>query len=161
MSFFDRLQAKIQPDRGLLAHTLAKFRSGKTLVFTNGCFDLLHPGHVTYLSRARDLGDFLILGLNADASVFRLKGEGRPVHIWRDRALVLAGLGCVDFVTCFAEATPIETLEILKPDVHAKGGDYTVEQLPEKDTVAAYGGKIVLLPFLEGHSTTAILARGD
>jgi len=132
---------------------------GKKLVFTNGCFDLLHPGHVEYLARARDLGDFLWIGLNSDESVNRLKGKGRPVNTSEDRAKVLAGLGCVDFITTFLEDTPLHLLAKIKPDIHTKGGDYTKEKLPEYPLILSYGGEVIILPFLEGKSTTSILEK--
>ena len=155
----EQWRGKVVPDRRALAEKLSPMRAERTLVFTNGCFDLLHPGHVDYLCRARDLGDMLVVGLNSDDSVRRLKGPRRPVRKWADRAAVLAGLSCVDFVTGFDEDTPVETLRLLRPDIHTKGGDYKLEELPEREAVEAGGGRIVLLPFLEGHSTTATLNR--
>ncbi len=132
---------------------------GRKTVFTNGCFDILHYGHVHYLCQARQLGDILILALNSDESVRALKGPGRPIHKWQDRAFVMAGLFAVDYVTIFSEDTPVKTLEILQPAIHTKGGDYDINRLPEKNTVEAYGGRIIILPFVEGHSTTKILEQ--
>ncbi|MCZ8155523.1 MAG: D-glycero-beta-D-manno-heptose 1-phosphate adenylyltransferase [Leptospira sp.] len=142
---------------------LRKSLDGKKIVFTNGCFDLLHPGHVEYLCRARDLGDLLWLGLNSDASVQRLKGPSRPINSIEDRARVLAGLGCVDLISGFEEDTPLELISKIKPSIHTKGGDYKKENLPEYPLILSLGGEVVILPFLEGKSTTAILekAKGD
>ena len=133
--------------------------SGRTVVFTNGVFDLLHPGHVRYLRDARALGDVLIVGLNADASVRRLKGDTRPIHRAADRAQVLAALSCVDHIVEFADDTPARLLELARPDVYVKGGDYTLATLPEAPLVARLGGEVRLLPYLEEFSTTGILAR--
>jgi glycerol-3-phosphate cytidylyltransferase len=131
----------------------------KKIVFTNGCFDLLHPGHVEYLARARDLGDVLWLGLNSDESVRRLKGPGRPVNKEEDRARVLAGLSSVDFISTFTEDTPLGILAKIKPSIHTKGGDYVKENLPEYPLILSLGGEVVILPFLEGKSTTSILEK--
>ena len=152
--------AKIFPSAEDLARVLAPLRAGARLVFTNGCFDILHVGHVEYLEEARSLGDFLAVGVNSDASVRRLnKGPDRPVNREEDRCRVLAALECVDFVTIFAEDTPREILALLKPDTHCKGGDYRPEDLPEQEIVVANGGRVVILPFVTGYSTTAILKR--
>lgn len=129
------------------------------LVFTNGCFDLIHPGHVAYLEAARALGDRLIVGVNTDASVRRLKGAGRPLVGEQDRARVLAGLGAVDAVTLFDEDTPADLIAALRPDVLVKGGDYTVDQVVGREVVEASGGEVRLIPFLQGHSTTALVQR--
>lgn len=135
-------------------------RSGKRLVFTNGVFDILHVGHVRYLAQARTLGDMLIVGLNDDESVRRLgKGTNRPINPLADRAEVVAALRCVDAVVTFAEDTPIDLIERLRPEVHVKGGDYDAESMPETPFVRAYGGEVVILPLLQGRSTTAILEK--
>ena len=130
---------------------------GQRVVFTNGCFDILHVGHVRYLEQARALGDVLVLGLNTDASVRRLKGPSRPINSEDERAEVLAALECVSYVVLFDEQTPVETIELLRPDVHAKGGDYRVEDLPEAATVQAYGGEVAILPLVPGRSTTRLV----
>ena len=130
-----------------------------TVVFTNGCFDLLHRGHVEYLTAARQLGDRLVLGLNTDASVSRLKGPGRPVTPEQDRATVLAGLAAVDAITFFDEDTPRNLIATLLPDVLVKGGDYRPEDIVGKTEVEAAGGRVIVLPYLEGRSTTDILQR--
>jgi|UniRef100_A0A7C3WGE2 D-beta-D-heptose 7-phosphate kinase/D-beta-D-heptose 1-phosphate adenosyltransferase len=133
---------------------------GQQVVFTNGCFDLLHPGHVTYLEQARSLGDALIVAVNTDASVRRLhKGSGRPVNGEADRARVLAALAAVDRVVLFPEDTPREIIAELQPDILVKGGDYTLEEVVGRETVLARGGRVEVLPYVPGYSTTALLAR--
>ena len=134
-------------------------REAKNVVFTNGCFDILHAGHVRYLIAAKALGDVLIVGLNSDESVRKLKGEGRPVNPAADRAEVLAGLRAVDHVIVFGEATAEELVRQLKPDIYVKGGDYSLETLPEAQIVGSYGGKTVLIPMVEGRSTTNVIRR--
>lgn len=133
--------------------------AGKRLVVTNGCFDLLHAGHVSYLEKARALGDSLLIGLNGDESVGQLKGPGRPVNTEQDRAVVLAALESVSAVCIFAERSANRFLGLAQPDIYVKGGDYTVETIPqdERRTVEQAGGKIVFLPFVPGRSTTALL----
>lgn len=133
-------------------------RTGR-LVFTNGCFDLLHRGHVEYLYEARALGDALVVGINSDDSVRRLKGPGRPLVPVEDRALLVAGLGCVDAVTIFEEDTPRELIAELLPDVLVKGADYTLDQVVGREEVEAAGGEVVLIRLREGYSTTALLRR--
>jgi D-beta-D-heptose 7-phosphate kinase/D-beta-D-heptose 1-phosphate adenosyltransferase len=130
-----------------------------TLCFTNGCFDLLHPGHVRYLEDVRALGDFLVVGLNSDASVARLKGPSRPLQNEEARAIILCGLRSVDAVVRFDEDTPWELIQALQPDILAKGGDYTVDTVVGRDVVEGRGGKVVLVPFLPGHSSSAIVDR--
>ena len=136
-----------------------KGRSGKRLVFTNGCFDILHAGHVFSLQEARRLGDLLAVGVNSDESVRRLKGEDRPVCALQDRMAVLAGLECVDFVIPFEEDTPLRLIERLLPDVLVKGGDYTLDRMVGADVVLRNGGSVEIVPFLEGRSTTETLRR--
>ncbi|WP_005038114.1 D-glycero-beta-D-manno-heptose 1-phosphate adenylyltransferase [Holophaga foetida] len=130
-----------------------------TLCFTNGCFDLLHPGHVQYLEDVRALGDFLVVGLNSDASVARLKGPSRPLQDEEARARILLGLRSVDAVVRFEEDTPLDLIRALQPDILAKGGDYTPEAVVGREYVEAQGGHLVLIPFLPGHSTTTIVER--
>ena len=132
-------------------------REHKTVVFTNGCFDILHAGHVRYLAAARDCGDILVVGLNSDASVHKLKGPGRPVNPAADRAEVLSALRSVDHVVIFDEDTAEELVRLLQPDVYVKGGDYSLDRLPESAIVAAYGGRTVLVPLVEGRSTTNVI----
>jgi rfaE bifunctional protein nucleotidyltransferase chain/domain len=137
-----------------------ELRSGKKLVFTNGVFDILHAGHVKYLSEARLLGDLLIVGLNSDESVRALgKGENRPVNPLEDRIAVLEALRAVDGAIAFSEQTPEGLIAKLRPEIHVKGGDYQIENLPEAKLVRSYGGEVVLLPFLPGRSTSLILQR--
>lgn len=135
-----------------------KFRNEK-IVFTNGCFDILHRGHVEYLAKAASLGTKLIVGLNTDASVRRLKGEGRPVNDEQGRALALASLLFVDEVILFDTDTPRELIEFVQPDVLVKGGDYRPEDIVGNDIVTARGGEVVTIPLVEGYSTTSILER--
>lgn len=129
------------------------------VVFTNGVFDLLHPGHVDILTAARALGDALVVGVNTDASVRRLKGPGRPVRTELERAVVLAALECVDAVVLFDEDTPLELIRALEPDVLVKGGDYTVETVVGAQDVTARGGQVIIVPITPGHSTTGTLER--
>lgn len=132
---------------------------GKRIVFTNGVFDILHAGHVAYLEQARALGDVLVLGLNADESVRRLKGPERPVNSELDRATVIAGLRSVDHVVIFGDDTPLTIIETLLPDVLVKGGDYTRDTIVGADVVEQHGGRVITIPLLEGRSTTSIITR--
>jgi rfaE bifunctional protein nucleotidyltransferase chain/domain len=134
-------------------------KARKTLVFSNGCFDLLHLGHVRYLRQARELGDALAIGLNSDASMRSIKGDGRPILPQEERAEILAALEFVDYVVIFDEPTAERLVAVLKPDIYVKGGDYTLEELPEAKIVASYGGKVILLPLVPGHSTTEIIEK--
>ena len=134
---------------------LEEARPGKRVVFTNGVFDILHAGHVTYLQQAAQLGDLLVVGVNSDESVRRLnKGPNRPIHTLEDRLTVLEALRCVALAIPFEEDTPEALISRLKPDVHVKGGDYRVEDLPEAKIVLGYGGEVKILPLLEGRSST-------
>ena len=152
--------SKYVTDLARLEGALRRHREkGKRIVFTNGCFDILHRGHITYLSRAKALGDVLVVGLNSDASVRRLKGPGRPINTLDDRAQVLAALSAVDHIVAFEEETPIELIKAVRPEVFVKGGDYTREMLPEAPVVEALGGTVHLLPYVEDRSTTAIIER--
>ncbi len=133
---------------------------GRRVVFTNGCFDLLHVGHVRYLQAARSLGDFLVVGLNDDDSVRRLhKGPGRPLVPQAERAEVLAALACVDAVVIFSQDTPLELILTLRPDVLVKGGDYTPETIVGRPEVLSWGGEVHVIPFVPGHSTSALIRR--
>ncbi len=139
---------------------VAKWRArGKKIGFTNGCFDLVHPGHVSLLRQAREACDHLVVGLNTDASVKRLKGEGRPIQSEMARAIVLASLASVDMVVLFDEETPIRLIEAIRPDVLVKGADYTVEKVVGHEIVQAYGGRILLAQLEDGFSTTNTIAR--
>jgi D-beta-D-heptose 7-phosphate kinase/D-beta-D-heptose 1-phosphate adenosyltransferase len=145
-------------DRQTVIDRFGASRTG-VVVFTNGVFDLLHRGHVEYLYAARALGDVLIVAVNSDASVRRLKGPTRPVNREADRAIVLAGLACVDGVTIFDEDTPGVLIDALVPDVLVKGGDYTPDEVVGRTTVERAGGRLVIIPTVQGHSTTAMLHR--
>ncbi|MBW3553224.1 MAG: D-glycero-beta-D-manno-heptose 1-phosphate adenylyltransferase [Gemmatimonadetes bacterium] len=150
-------EKKVLGRQGLIAR-FGRPREGR-LVFTNGVFDLLHRGHVEYLHAARALGDALVVGVNSDASVRRLKGESRPVVTLEDRMFVLAGLGCVDGVTSFDEDTPRELIAALLPDVLVKGGDYRAGDVVGGREVRGAGGEVIILPFVEGRSTTGLIRR--
>ncbi|MDD2852418.1 MAG: D-glycero-beta-D-manno-heptose-7-phosphate kinase [Desulfuromonadaceae bacterium] len=146
--------------RAQLVPLIAAERSdGKRVVFTNGCFDLLHVGHVKYLQKARSLGDLLVLGLNSDASVRRLKGDKRPLIDQDERAHLLAALDCIDYVVIFDEDTPLELITALKPDILAKGGDYSIDGVVGREVVESYGGRVELITFVDGKSTTTIIER--
>lgn len=132
---------------------------GKKLVFTNGVFDIIHRGHVDYLNRAKALGDYLVVALNSDESVKRLKGEERPINKLEDRAFVLANLKAVDFVVSFEEDTPFEIISAIVPDVLVKGGDWKIDQIVGRDIVEANGGKVYSLPYVENYSTTNIINK--
>jgi rfaE bifunctional protein nucleotidyltransferase chain/domain len=136
-----------------------QFRKKHKIVFTNGCFDLLHRGHIYYLSRARELGDLLVLGLNSDSSVSKLKGPDRPVNNQQSRAEVLGALAFVDYIIVFEEETPLELITILQPDFLVKGGDYKVEEIVGYQEVTTRGGRVVTIPLLEGYSSSSIIER--
>jgi D-glycero-beta-D-manno-heptose 1-phosphate adenylyltransferase len=143
----------------LLSERQRMRREGKRVVFTNGCFDLLHPGHVRYLAEARALGEALIVGLNSDRSVRLLKGEGRPILEEGGRAEVIAALEAVDFVIVFDEDTPRELIARLLPDVLVKGGDWPLDKIVGRQEVEAAGGEVVALPYVEGFSTSEVIKR--
>ena len=134
-------------------------KQGKTIVTTNGCFDILHVGHVRYLEETKKFGDILIVALNSDKSVRALKGAGRPINNENDRAEVLNGLKSVDYVVLFDEQSPAELLAEIKPDVHTKGADYTVETLPEAKIILENGGRLEFIQFVPGKSTTSTIAK--
>jgi rfaE bifunctional protein nucleotidyltransferase chain/domain len=133
--------------------------AGRKIVFTNGCFDLIHTGHTRYLSLARSFGDILVVAVNSDSSVRTIKGEKRPINSQRERAEALAALASVDFVTVFTEPDPYKVISTLQPDVLVKGGDWPVEKIIGRDVVEARGGKVVNVPFVEGQSTTGIIEK--
>lgn len=146
----------------LLPDHLVSWRDGinnKKIIFTNGVFDILHRGHATYLAEARSLGDILVVAINDNDSVRRLKGKDRPINDLEDRLLLLATLTVVDFVTYFGESTPLETIRKVRPHVHVKGGDYQVEDLPETPILQEMGARVEVLPFVAGYSTTGIVER--
>jgi D-beta-D-heptose 7-phosphate kinase/D-beta-D-heptose 1-phosphate adenosyltransferase len=134
-------------------------REGKKIVFTNGCFDILHVGHTRYLREAKKLGDVLVLALNSDSSVRSLKGEKRPLVPENERADVMSSLESVDYVTIFPEATPLELIEYLQPDVLVKGGDWAEENLVGRDSVQSWGGRVAIIPEIKGSSTTNIVEK--
>jgi len=143
----------------LLARVREARAAGRSLAFANGCFDILHVGHVRYLEAAAQEADILIVAINDDESVRLLKGEGRPVLAAEHRAELVAALRCVDFVVIFAESTVAPLLDMLRPDVHCKGTDYTVDSVPERDTVNGYGGRIAIVGDPKNHSTRELLTR--
>lgn len=153
------LMGKVLASWSDLTRELAAVRSGRKVVFTNGVFDILHVGHVRYLQEARAQGDMLVVGVNTDASVKKIKGPTRPLQTEADRAEILAALGCVDYVTLFGENTPEDLVRVVKPDVYVKGGDYKVETLPEAPIVMGYGGVVKILQFVEGKSSTNIINK--
>ena len=150
----DRFQNKF-----LYREELAQFTDGKKVVFTNGCFDVIHPGHVELLRRAREMGDILVVGVNDDASVKRLKGEGRPINPLSDRVRVLAGLESVDFIVPFSEDTPLELIETIRPAVLVKGGDYTPDEIVGAREVRSRGGRVRIVPLVPDCSTTRIIEK--
>lgn len=153
------IQEKIS-DRTALGRRLEQWRlRSERIVFTNGCFDVLHRGHLAYLSAAADLGDRLVIGLNSDSSVRQLKGPGRPVNRFDDRALALAALCFTDAIIGFEEDTPLELIRFVQPDVLVKGGDYTREQIVGADVVENGGGQVAIIALTEGYSTTSFLDR--
>jgi len=155
------LREKLIESPALASWRAAQRNAGKKLVVTNGCFDLLHVGHVTYLEQARALGDLLLVGLNSDAAVHQLKGPDRPVNCESDRTIVLAALASVDAVSTFDEKSAANFLKVAQPDIYVKGGDYTLESInqEERRVVEQAGGKIVIVPLVPGKSTSAVLAK--
>jgi rfaE bifunctional protein nucleotidyltransferase chain/domain len=146
--------------RADLARRSEELRSqGKRVVFTNGCFDLLHPGHVLYLAEARALGDVLVVGLNSDSSVRRLKGPLRPYFPERDRALLLLSLRSVDLISVFEEPTPLELIRAVRPDILVKGGDYRPEEVVGREEVETLGGSVTIVPFHPGYSSSILIRR--
>ena len=145
--------------REVVGQLFDQLRQKKQIVFTNGCFDLLHIGHVRYLQEAKKLGDLLVVGVNSDASVKRLKGEQRPVQSEDDRAEILSALLCVDYSIIFPEDTPLELIQLIKPHVLVKGGDWKPEAIVGSDVVLASGGRVLSLNFVDGRSTTQIISK--
>jgi len=153
------IQGKIYSREALAKECNAWRVTGKKLVFTNGCFDILHHGHLDLLARAADHSNILIVGLNTDNSVRRLKGSERPITHENDRAFQVASLLCVDAVCLFDEDTPAELIRELRPDVLVKGGDYTIDKIVGADFVQASGGQVAIIPFVQGYSTTSLIGR--
>lgn len=153
------MDQKIKSQRAL-GKAISKLKAGKKrVVFTNGCFDILHVGHVEYLKSAKRLGDALVVGLNSDSSVRAIKGRGRPINNEADRAKVLSALYFVDYVTVFGGRTPERLIKALKPDILVKGADWKVEHIVGADFVRSYGGKVARIPFVKGRSTTSVIER--
>ena len=150
---------KILDREALLTKLIALRNQGKKIAFTNGCFDILHVGHVRYLREARKTGDVLVLALNSDSSVRAIKGEKRPLVPEQERAEVLAALECIDFVTIFSELTPLELINFLKPDVLIKGGDWPEEKVVGRDEVKQWGGRVAIIPEVKGKSTTNVVEK--
>ena len=153
------IRHKLKTWREIAAIRAELAAENKTVVFTNGCFDILHRGHVQYLQSARSLGDILILGLNNDDSIKRLKGVNRPINHEIDRAIVLSALIDIDYVVIFTEDTPYELIKLIKPDILVKGGDWEIDQIIGSDVVIANGGKVLNLQYYQGYSTTGIIKR--
>src|SRR4030042_1165489 len=151
------MKQKVKARRELLRIIKDLKTKGKRIVFTNGCFDLLHIGHVHYLEGAKALGDVLVVGVNGDASVRKLKGPKRPILPEAERAEILSGLGCVDYITLFNETDPLKLITSLRPDVLAKGGDWAKEQIVGKEVVERAGGEVVIIPFVKGASTSHLI----
>ncbi|MGW8316753.1 MAG: D-glycero-beta-D-manno-heptose 1-phosphate adenylyltransferase [Bacteroidales bacterium] len=159
MLTYEHIRAKILTLEQAAELFTDPFRDQHRIVFTNGCFDLLHRGHVYYLARARELGDLLVVGLNSDASVTRLKGPGRPLNNQESRAEVLAALAVVDHVIIFSEDTPLQLINFLKPGILVKGGDYRTEEIVGYREVLSWGGKVLTIPLMEGYSTTSMIKK--
>ncbi len=159
MLSYEEIIKKIVPFDQIESLFTDSFRKTHKLVFTNGCFDVLHRGHIYYLSRAREFGDLLVLGLNSDESVSRLKGPGRPVNQQQARAEVLGGLAFVDHIVIFPEDTPLNLINAVKPHVLIKGGDYKAYEIVGYEQVRSWGGKVKTIPLLEGYSSTSIIDR--
>ncbi|MCS7204915.1 MAG: D-glycero-beta-D-manno-heptose 1-phosphate adenylyltransferase [Leptospiraceae bacterium] len=160
MNYLERIESKLIFQRDHLQEIVSSLKNqNQRIVFTNGCFDILHRGHVYYLAKAKELGDILIIGINSDESVRRLKGQNRPINTLQDRMFLLASLEFVDYVTFFSEETPIELIKVIQPHIHVKGGDYQKEQLPETPIVEQYGGNVKIIPYVKGYSTTNIITR--
>jgi rfaE bifunctional protein nucleotidyltransferase chain/domain len=159
LTHLDIIKRKIL-DRTQLEHHLVRWKFlGKKIVFTNGCFDILHLGHVDYLSKAADLGNILIVGVNSDASTSRLKGPNRPINDEKQRTILLASMGFIDGIVVFDEPTPLELIKLVKPDVLVKGSDYNLSNIVGADVVQSYNGSVKTIEFIPGYSTTLIEER--
>ena len=151
------MKKKIKERKELLRIIKNLKAKGKQIVFTNGCFDVLHLGHVRYLEEAKALGDVLVVGVNSDSSVRKLKGPKRPILPEQERTEILSGLGCVDYITIFNEADPLKLITSLKPNLLVKGGDWTREQIVGREVVERSGGELVIIPFVKGASTSNVI----
>lgn len=159
MAFFYRTNGKVASSWEIGRIMREKKEAGQKIIFTNGCFDILHHGHVAYLNKAKSLGDLLVVGMNTDESVHRLKGKDRPINTLEERMEVLSGLSSVDYVVPFEDDTPENLIRTVRPDIFVKGGDYTIDKLPEAKAVYEYGGRVEILPYLDNHSTTGIIRK--
>ena len=159
MSIYESITGKLITAEEAAHHFTADFRMTHRIVFTNGCFDLLHRGHIYYLAGAREMGDLLVVGLSSDSSVRILNGEGRPVNDQAARAGVLGALVMVDYIILFEEDTPLNLIRSVRPDVLVKGGDYKIEEIVGHSEVTSWGGSVVTIPLLEGYSTSSILDK--
>jgi D-beta-D-heptose 7-phosphate kinase/D-beta-D-heptose 1-phosphate adenosyltransferase len=151
------MKQKIKGEKELLRIIRSLKAKGKRIVFTNGCFDLLHIGHIRYLEKSRALGDILVVGVNSDPSVRNLKGSKRPILPVKERAEILSGLGCVDYITIFDERDPLKLITSLLPHVLVKGGDWTKDQIVGREVVERSGGKVIIIPFVKGSSTSNLI----
>jgi len=151
------LAAPVLSRTELISRVAAERAAGKIIILTNGCFDLIHAGHIRYLNGAKELGGFLVVGLNSDRQVQHLKGDGRPYISETERAEIIASLRCVDAVTVFDEPTVNELIDDIRPDIHAKGTDYTVDSVPERERVRAYGGRVAIVGDPKDHSSTDLI----
>ncbi|MGB7068388.1 MAG: D-glycero-beta-D-manno-heptose 1-phosphate adenylyltransferase [Pyrinomonadaceae bacterium] len=156
---FNRPSSRILDRNQLITVIAGKRNDGAKVVLANGCFDLIHAGHIRYLAGARALGDLLVVGINSDRQVKRLKGDGRPFIDEQERAEIIAALRCVDIVTVFDEPTVEELIIAIRPDVHAKGTDYTTETVPERDVVRSFGGQVAIVGDPKDHSSTQLIRR--
>ncbi len=161
MNSYEEITGKIISTKKTGEIFTSAFRDENTIVFTNGCFDLLHRGHIYYLSKAKDLGTVLVIGLNSDASVSALKGPGRPVNDQQARAEVLGALSVVDYIVIFNQPTPLDLINSIKPHILVKGGDYKEDNIVGGPEVISWGGKVVTVPILEGYSTSSIISRSS
>lgn len=159
MTMLERITSKLCTSETIIPHCHRARFQNRRIVFTNGCFDVLHEGHIRYLAEARSLGDILIVGMNSDASVTRLKGAERPINREDSRALLLGSLLAVDYVVPFEEDTPESLIRLVRPDVLVKGGDWSVDQIVGSDFVLGYGGEVRSLPFYDGFSTTGLVEK--
>lgn len=155
------IQDKVLTLEALLPGLEKARKEGRTIGFTNGCFDIIHRGHIEYLVKASGLADLLVVGLNSDTSVRKIKGAGRPVQDEESRALILASMGFVDFVVLFPEETPYNLISAIRPDVLVKGGDYRKEEIIGGDLVEGSGGRVVTIPFITGHSSSSLIGKLD
>lgn len=154
-----QIENKIKAEKKIKKIVATLKKEGKKVAFTNGCFDILHYGHIKYLQDARRLADVLVVGLNSDSSVRKIKGNSRPINKQADRAKVLSALCAVDYVTLFEEETPLKLIKLLRPDVLIKGGDWRPERIVGADFVKTGGGRVVTMPYLKGYSTTELLKK--